>query len=106
MFRIVLPHNSLFNLMVKLRKKNMTIISGKIEPIKKLKETLHSRGIYQFSSIRDVNSFIKQYDSIKQSIPETTKNSLDCQIEDVKLALDNAIKLREKKCTHKVLLLL
>jgi hypothetical protein len=79
----------------------MTIIFGKIEPIKRLKETLHSRGIYQFSSIRDVNSFIKQYDSIKQSIPETTKNSFDYQIEDVKLALDNAIKLREKNILTK-----
>lgn len=84
----------------------MTIISGKIEPIKRLKETLHSQGIYQFSSIRDVNCFLKQYDTIKQSIPETTKYTFDCQIEDVKLALDNAIKLREKKYIHKVILLL
>ncbi|MEL0082139.1 MAG: hypothetical protein VW985_03740, partial [Gammaproteobacteria bacterium] len=74
----------------------MTIVSGKIEPLKRLKETLHNHGIYRFNSIGDINDFLKQYESEKKDIPTTVKHSTDNQIKDLEEASNNAIEMRDK----------
>lgn len=81
----------------------MTIIVGKIEPLKRLKETLHSHGIYRFNSIGDINTFLKKYESEKKNIPETVKYSTDNQIKDLEEASNNAIELRDRNIFNKFL---
>ena len=54
----------------------MTIVVGKIEPLKKLKETLNDNGITRFSSIGEINEFLKNYESEKNEIPKATKIKL------------------------------
>jgi len=46
----------------------MTIVVGKIEPLKKLKEILNDNGITRFNSIGEINTFIKNYESEKKEI--------------------------------------
>lgn len=81
----------------------MTIVSGKIEPLKRLKEKLHSHGIYRFNSISDINEFLKQYESEKKDISATVKHSTDNEIKDLEEASSNAIKLRNKNIFTKFL---
>lgn len=81
----------------------MTIVSGKIESLKRLKETLYSHGIYRFNSIGDINAFLKQYESEKKDIPATVKQSTDAEIKDLEEASSNAIKLRDKNIFTKFL---
>jgi Nuclease-related domain len=80
----------------------MTIVAGKIEPLKRLKETLHSHGIYRFNSIGDINAFLKQYESEKKDIPETVKHSTDEEIKNLEEASKNAIEIRDKNVFNKV----
>jgi len=79
----------------------MTIVSGKIEPLKRLKETLHGHGIYRFNSISDINIFLKQYDSEKKDIPTTVKHSTDEEIKSLEEASKISIKLRDKNLFNK-----
>lgn len=41
----------------------MAVIVGKIQPLKEIKESLEDKGINRFSSIGDINSFIKNYEA-------------------------------------------
>ena len=41
----------------------MTIVVGKIEPLKKLKVILNDNGITRFNSIGEINEFLKNYES-------------------------------------------
>ena len=61
----------------------MTIVVGKIEPLKKLKETLNDNGITRFNSIGEINEFLNNYKSEKEEIPGITKISLDQEIKDL-----------------------
>lgn len=81
----------------------MTIVAGKIEPLKRLKETLHKQGIYRFNSIGDINAFLKQYESEKKDIPSKVKHSTDNEIKDLEEASRNAIELRDKNIFNKFL---
>lgn len=81
----------------------MTIVSGKIEPLKRLKDTLHSHGIYRFNSIGDINAFLKQYESEKKDIPATVKHSTDNEIKDLEEASNYAIEIRDKNIFTKFL---
>lgn len=58
----------------------MTIVVGKIEPLKKLKGILNENGITRFNSIGEINTFIKNYESEKKEIPKIIENSLDKEI--------------------------
>ena len=51
----------------------MTIVVGQIESLKKLKEILIENGITRFSSIGEINSFLKDYESEKEEIPKISK---------------------------------
>jgi hypothetical protein len=81
----------------------MTIVAGKIEPLKRLKETLHSHGIYRFNSIGDINVFLKQYESEKKDIPTAVKHSTDDEIGRLEEASKHAIEIRDKNIFNKVL---
>ena len=80
----------------------MTIVAGKIEPLKRLKETLHSHGIYRFNSIGEINSFLRQYESEKKAIPATVRKSADEEIKNLEEASNNAIEIRDKNIFNKV----
>jgi hypothetical protein len=58
----------------------MTIVIGKIETLKKLKEVLNDNGITRFNSIGEINTFIKNYESEKKEIPKIIENSLNEEI--------------------------
>ncbi|WP_371194464.1 nuclease-related domain-containing protein [Glaciecola sp. SC05] len=81
----------------------MTIVSGKIEPLKRLKEILHSHGIYRFNSIGDINAFLKQYESEKKNISTKVKHSTDDEIKDLEEALNSTIEMRDKNIFTKLL---
>ena len=81
----------------------MTIVSGKIEPLKRLRETLLSHGIYRFNSIGDINAFLKQYESEKKDIPATVKRSTDNEIKDLEEASSKAKDLRDRNVFTKFL---
>lgn len=69
----------------------MTIISGKIEPLKRLKEELHGHGIYRFKSVGEISAFLKEYDSEKNEIPATAKSALDKEIQRLTEAMAQSI---------------
>ena len=80
----------------------MTIIAGKIESLKRLKETLHSHGIYRFNSIGEINGFLRQYESEKKAIPVTVRKSIDEEIKNLEKATKKAIEIRDKNIFNKV----
>jgi len=65
----------------------MTIVVGQIEPLKKLKEILNRNGITRFSSIGEINCFIKNYETEKKEIPKIIENALDAEIQDLQSTL-------------------
>ncbi len=81
----------------------MTIVAGKIEPLKRLKETLHSHEIYRFNSIGDINVFLNQYESEKKDIRETVKHSTDEEIKNLEEASKTAIEIRDKNIFNKII---
>ena len=81
----------------------MTIVAGKIEPLKRLKETLHNQGIYRFSSIGDINAFLNQYESEKKAIPSAVKKTTDEEIRALEEASKKAIEIRDKNVFNKIL---
>jgi len=81
----------------------MTIVAGKIESLKRLKETLHGRGIYRFNSIGDINDFLRQYESEKKDIPAIVKRSTDEEIKSLEEASKTSIELRDKNIFNKII---
>ena len=81
----------------------MTIVVGKIEPLKKLKEILNDNGITRFNSIGEINTFIKNYESEKKEIPRITKITLDEEIKKLEETLKQAIEKRNKNLFNKIL---
>ena len=65
----------------------MAVIEGQIEPLKKLKEILHQNGITRFSSIGEINDFIKNYEIEKNEIPTAVKNELNSEIKELRIEL-------------------
>jgi hypothetical protein len=61
----------------------MTIVEGQIESLKELKKILNQSGITRFNSITEINIFIKNYNSEKNRVPKTIKNTLDNEIKDL-----------------------
>ena len=78
---------------------NMTIVSGTIEPLKRLKESLHRKGIRRFSSIGDIHAFLNQYESEKNAVPDIVKRTAD---EEVRFLYEASRKAREA-CDSKFL---
>ena len=65
----------------------MTIVQGKIESLKKVKYILEQRGINRFKSIKDINSFLANYEYEKQQVKTQIESDFSNEIEG----------LREKK---------
>ena len=81
----------------------MTIVVGKIEPLKKLKETLHDNGITRFNSIGEINDFLKSYESQKEEIPRTTKIALDQEIKDLEATKIQYIEKSKNNLFNKII---
>ncbi len=68
----------------------MTIVEGQIQSLKKLKETLNTRGIYRFNSIGEINRFLKEYDAEKSQLLSQIEKKVNEEIESIQslLAVD------------------
>lgn len=80
----------------------MTIVVGKIEPLKKLKEILNDNGITRFNSIGEINAFLKNYESEKEEIPKITKITLDQEIEELEETTKQAVEKSNKNIFSKI----
>lgn len=80
----------------------MTIVAGKIEPLKKLKEILNKNGITRFSSIGEINTFIKNYENEKKDIPSIIKSSLDEEIRKLEETSKQTEEKRNKNIFNKI----
>lgn len=81
----------------------MTIVVGKIEPLKRLKEKLNKTGIYRFNSIGEINTFLKDYESEKKEIPAIVKNSLNEEIKELGEVSKQAIEKSNKNIFNKII---
>lgn len=80
----------------------MTIVVGKIEPLKKLKEILNNNGITRFNSIGEINAFLKNYESEKVEIPKITKIKLDQEIQELEETTKQAVEKSNKNVFNKI----
>jgi hypothetical protein len=61
----------------------MTIVSGQIEPLKKLKATLRQEGMTRFSFIGDINHFTSNYESERKAIAKRIQTAFDTEISEL-----------------------
>lgn len=80
----------------------MTIVVGKIEPLKKIKEILNENGITRFNSIGEINSFVNNYESEKEEIPKNTKVTLDQELKDLGKTIIQAVEKSNKNFVNKI----
>ena len=80
----------------------MTIVAGKIEPLKKLKEILNNNGITRFNSIGEINTFIKNFESEKKEIPKITKITLNEEIKKLEEISIQTIEKSNKNLFNKI----
>ena len=80
----------------------MTIVSGQIEPLKRLKETLNNNGIYRFNSIGDINTFLKNHESEKKDVSAVVESVLDEEIRNIDQESKQAIKKSNKHILNKI----
>ncbi|MEX2477086.1 MAG: nuclease-related domain-containing protein [Gracilimonas sp.] len=71
----------------------MAVVVGKIQTLKKLRESLDEKEIHRFNSIGDINSFLKNFEHEKRSIPKNEKGKLDKELQ----ALEKSIELAKEK---------
>lgn len=76
----------------------MAIIEGQVESLKKLKDVLHQNGLTQFSSIAELNEFLKNYETEKSKVPIVIQNEWDKEIDQLQSRL---IKQQDKYNTIK-----
>lgn len=81
----------------------MTIVSGTIEPLKRLKETLQSHGIYRFNSIGEINAFLKQYEREKKDIPINVANEIEEELKALEEESKKAIEIRDKNVLNRII---
>lgn len=74
-------------------------MSGKIQTLKKIRESLDEKGIQRFNSIGDINLFLENYNNEKDNIPKIETNKLDVELESLK----ESIRLAREKSTKNVL---
>ena len=58
----------------------MAQIHGKIETLVSLRDELHSRGVRDFSSVKEINDFLKRYEQRKESIQLNAKIALEMEL--------------------------
>lgn len=80
----------------------MTVVAGKIEPLKKLKEALNKNGITRFNSICEMNYFLRNYESERNDIPNIVKITLDNEIKTLEATAKHAIEKSNKNVFNKI----
>lgn len=65
----------------------MAHIVGQIEPLKKLRETLNKEGITRFSSIGEINRFLRDYNIEHMRLKENVALEFDQETEQIKKSL-------------------
>jgi len=80
----------------------MTIVVGKIESLKKLKEILNDKGITNFNSIGEINAFLRNYESEKDELPNTIKIVLDQEIKELGETTKQAVAKSNKNLFNKI----
>lgn len=68
----------------------MTIVEGQIETLKRIKNILSENGITRFSSIGDINEFLKNFNSEVRLIYSNEEHELDQEIRRIQVDLDAA----------------
>jgi len=62
----------------------MTVIYGQIESLKRIKQTLESKGINRFKSVKEINDFNSNFDTEKQAIYNQVENEILEQVSGLK----------------------
>lgn len=78
----------------------MARIHGQIESLKRLKHELVSHGINRFSSIKEINDFVNNYQFEKEAILSTQREILAGEVEDLNLKIaecQNRIEIIKRK---------
>jgi len=82
----------------------MTLVEGQIESSKKLREVLDGNNVTRFSSIGDINCFLKSYDSEKYNITKNEEYALNLEIHSLKEKLNQTEEKRKRNLLTKCLL--
>ncbi len=80
----------------------MAVVVGKIQTLKKLRDSLDEKGIHRFNSIGDINSFLKNYKHEKDSIPKNEKNKLDKELQSLEESIMQARERSVKNVPFKI----
>jgi len=80
----------------------MAIVTGTIETLKRLKETLHKKGITRFSSIGEIRTFLENYESEKNDISNIVKITLDNEIDSLIQGNKYAINMSDESLFFKI----
>lgn len=80
----------------------MTVVVGKIEPLKRLKDVLNKNGITRFNSIGEINAFLKNFESEREEIPKITKITLDQDIKELEETTRKAVEKSNKNLFNKI----
>ncbi len=72
----------------------MAKIIGTIESLKSLKSELKNRGISRFSSVKEINDFLSNYDSEKLAILNDTSEKLNTQYAETCMNLKQRIETK------------
>ncbi|NVJ62412.1 MAG: NERD domain-containing protein [Gammaproteobacteria bacterium] len=81
----------------------MTIVSGKIEPLKALRKIFSENGVSRFDSIGDINKFLSSYQSEFDDLPRIGMNQLDSRIAVLERALKETEEKRAKSFLSRVI---
>ena len=65
----------------------MTVVEGQIESLKRLKETLKRNGITRFSSLGEMDRFVKNYEAERRQLPELIEGALETELQGMHAAL-------------------
>jgi len=82
----------------------MTIVEGQVESLKKLREELERHRIDRFSSIGDINLFLKNFSNEKEKIPSDTREALKLEIKNLEYKLDQTKEKREHSFLARIFL--
>lgn len=77
----------------------MTVVTGKIEPLKRIRKILNENGINRLNSIGEIRSFLEGYSVEKQEVPGSAKKYIDDSIN----ALDENLRHITHRCNSSVL---
>ena len=77
----------------------MTVVSGRIEPLKKIRRILNENGITRLNSIGEIRSFLKNYSFEKKMVPSSAEKSIGDSI----TAIDEEIQYVSDKLSSSVI---